>query len=125
MIDEFQDTSKLQWQNFKPLILDAEAAGHNNLIVGDVKQSIYRFRNSDWHLLNQVDNDNDFIEKQPALFTLSSLTSRTTPQSSLFFHLEQTRRSLTQIMLSKTHSLIFYAHTKHIHLPIVRAIPSK
>ena len=65
MIDEFQDTSKLQWQNFKPLILDAEAAGHNNLIVGDVKQSIYRFRNSDWHLLNQVDNDNDFIEKQP------------------------------------------------------------
>ena len=47
MIDEFQDTSKLQWQNFKPLILDTEAAGHDNLIVGDVKQSIYRFRNSD------------------------------------------------------------------------------
>ena len=65
MIDEFQDTSKLQWQNFKPLILDTEAEGYNNLIVGDVKQSIYRFRNSDWHLLNQVDNDNDFIAKQP------------------------------------------------------------
>ena len=65
MIDEFQDTSKLQWQNFKPLILDTEAAGHDNLIVGDVKQSIYRFRNSDWHLLNQVDNDKDFIAKQP------------------------------------------------------------
>lgn len=65
MIDEFQDTSKLQWQNFKPLILDSEAAGHDNLIVGDVKQSIYRFRNSDWHLLNQVDNDKDFIAKQP------------------------------------------------------------
>lgn len=65
MIDEFQDTSKLQWQNFKPLIIDAEAEGYNNLIVGDVKQSIYRFRNSDWHLLNQVDSDNDFIAKQP------------------------------------------------------------
>ena len=65
MIDEFQDTSKLQWQNFKPLILDTEASGYDNLIVGDVKQSIYRFRNSDWHLLNQVDNDKDFIAKQP------------------------------------------------------------
>ena len=57
MIDEFQDTSTLQWQNFKPLIEEAEAKEHDNMIVGDVKQSIYRFRNSDWHLLNQVQHD--------------------------------------------------------------------
>ena len=54
MIDEFQDTSALQWQNFAPLIHEAESNRHDNLVVGDVKQSIYRFRNSDWRLLKQV-----------------------------------------------------------------------
>lgn len=54
MIDEFQDTSAMQWQNFKPLITETDSRGNSNLIVGDVKQSIYRFRNSDWHLLNLV-----------------------------------------------------------------------
>lgn len=54
MIDEFQDTSALQWENFSPLIQETEGNQYDNLIVGDVKQSIYRFRNSDWHLLNAV-----------------------------------------------------------------------
>jgi ATP-dependent exoDNAse (exonuclease V) beta subunit len=54
MIDEFQDTSALQWENFSPLIHEAESNRHDNLVVGDVKQSIYRFRNSDWRLLKQV-----------------------------------------------------------------------
>lgn len=58
MIDEFQDTSRMQWDNFKPLIAESLASGHFNLIVGDVKQSIYRFRNSDWQLLEeQVEQD--------------------------------------------------------------------
>ena len=51
MLDEFQDTSGLQWHNFKPLVLNSLAEGNNNLIVGDVKQSIYRWRNSDWNIL--------------------------------------------------------------------------
>ncbi|MCQ2347074.1 MAG: UvrD-helicase domain-containing protein [Paludibacteraceae bacterium] len=54
MIDEFQDTSHLQWDNFFPLLQESEANGDDNLIVGDIKQSIYRFRNSDWHLLEQI-----------------------------------------------------------------------
>ena len=67
MIDEFQDTSALQWQNFKPLIGETESKGHNNLIVGDVKQSIYRFRNSDWHLLTQVDKEFQHTEFAPGM----------------------------------------------------------
>lgn len=51
LIDEFQDTSSLQWLNFKPLILNSLSAGYDNLLVGDIKQSIYRWRNSDWMLL--------------------------------------------------------------------------
>ena len=53
MIDEFQDTSTLQWKNFHPLISNSLAAGNFNLVVGDVKQSIYRWRNSDWKLLDE------------------------------------------------------------------------
>ena len=55
MIDEFQDTSRAQWQNFR-LLLD-ETMSHSvshNLIVGDVKQSIYRWRGGDWRLLQQI-----------------------------------------------------------------------
>ncbi|MFV0392525.1 MAG: UvrD-helicase domain-containing protein [Paludibacteraceae bacterium] len=58
MIDEFQDTSALQWNNFKPLIANSLAHDNTNMIVGDVKQSIYRWRNSDWKLLDkQIDDD--------------------------------------------------------------------
>lgn len=53
MIDEFQDTSAMQWSNFRPLIEESLAHNRQNLIVGDVKQSIYRFRNSDWKLLDE------------------------------------------------------------------------
>ncbi len=53
MMDEFQDTSVLQWKNFKPLLSNSMAAGQTNLVVGDVKQSIYRWRNSDWKLLDE------------------------------------------------------------------------
>lgn len=58
MIDEFQDTSSMQWQNFKPLVNESLGSGQFNLIVGDVKQSIYRWRNSDWGLLEtQISKD--------------------------------------------------------------------
>ena len=60
MIDEFQDTSELQWKNFIPLIKECIASGHTCLIVGDVKQSIYRWRNSDWAILNNINSDKNF-----------------------------------------------------------------
>lgn len=55
-IDEFQDTSKLQWECFKILLDEVIARGNYNLIVGDVKQSIYRWRNSDWNIMNNIEN---------------------------------------------------------------------
>jgi ATP-dependent exoDNAse (exonuclease V) beta subunit len=54
MIDEFQDTSRIQWQNFKTLLADILANKYFSLIVGDVKQSIYRWRNGDWRILNHI-----------------------------------------------------------------------
>lgn len=63
MIDEFQDTSGMQWHNFRPLIQESLAHNRKNLIVGDVKQSIYRFRNSDWKLLDEQVRL-DFSEKE-------------------------------------------------------------
>lgn len=45
LLDEFQDTSHLQWLNLVPLIHEAIGSNHRNLIVGDPKQSIYRFKN--------------------------------------------------------------------------------
>ncbi|HLO57665.1 MAG TPA: UvrD-helicase domain-containing protein [Bacteroidales bacterium] len=51
MIDEFQDTSEMQWLNFKPLISNSLSQNFQNLAVGDSKQSIYRWRNSNWDIL--------------------------------------------------------------------------
>ncbi|MDO4802110.1 MAG: 3'-5' exonuclease, partial [Prevotellaceae bacterium] len=54
MIDEFQDTSTIQWKNFKVLLNDCLDNGKHSLVVGDVKQSIYRWRSGDWNLLNNI-----------------------------------------------------------------------
>ena len=56
MIDEFQDTSIVQWRNFKVLLDEClSRSQQGSLIVGDVKQSIYRWRGSDWRLLNDIE----------------------------------------------------------------------
>jgi len=58
MIDEFQDTSALQYANFRPLISNSLSQDKFAMLVGDIKQSIYRWRNSDWGLLaDQVEKD--------------------------------------------------------------------
>lgn len=54
LIDEFQDTSQMQWRNLYPLVENGLAEGNDSLIIGDEKQSIYRFRNSDSTLLSET-----------------------------------------------------------------------
>lgn len=68
LIDEFQDTSGFQWQNFSPLVHNSLAEGNKNLLVGDVKQSIYRWRGGDWQLLQhkveeQIGNEYSYIKQ--------------------------------------------------------------
>lgn len=58
LIDEFQDTSTFQWKNFLPLLENSLSENNGSLIVGDVKQSIYRWRNGNMKLLlADVKND--------------------------------------------------------------------
>lgn len=58
LMDEFQDTSQLQWSVIRKLLEDVLAgAGHTLLIVGDIKQSIYRWRNGDWHIMDGLTNE--------------------------------------------------------------------
>lgn len=57
LIDEFQDTSFSQWSNIRPLMKESLAYDNDNLVIGDEKQCIYRFRNSDPSLLHNLHND--------------------------------------------------------------------
>jgi ATP-dependent exoDNAse (exonuclease V) beta subunit len=63
MIDEFQDTSRLQWRNFRSLLSEVIANNNFSLVVGDVKQSIYRWRNGDWSILNSIESLLDTVSK--------------------------------------------------------------
>lgn len=54
MLDEFQDTARIQYENIRPLLENTLSSGNDNLIVGDVKQSIYKFRHCDRHILGST-----------------------------------------------------------------------
>ncbi|MDR2653311.1 MAG: UvrD-helicase domain-containing protein [Prevotellaceae bacterium] len=72
MIDEFQDTSQLQWENFEPLLIECLSQGYSNLIVGDVKQAIYRWRNGNWQILNNIENNEKLRHFNPVVKTLGN-----------------------------------------------------
>ena len=77
MIDEFQDTSTVQWQNFRVLLLEAMShQGSENLIVGDVKQSIYRWRSGDWRLLNNIEQQFDEATIQTRMLRVNRRSCR-------------------------------------------------
>jgi ATP-dependent helicase/nuclease subunit A len=54
LIDEFQDTSRVQWDALKPLLEETLSKRGSLFVVGDTKQSIYAFRHADWHIMKQV-----------------------------------------------------------------------
>ena len=66
MIDEFQDTSLMQWKNLLPLIHESISNNNSSWLVGDPKQSIYRWRNGNVEIMlnlpklyDKTDNDSD------------------------------------------------------------------
>jgi len=73
LLDEFQDTSAMQWKNMLPLIDNSLANGNMNLIVGDGKQSIYRWRNADVEqfvnlpIINAKNKNNILLEREETL----------------------------------------------------------
>src|SRR5690606_38935509 len=68
-IDEFQDTSTLQWRNLNPLIENARAGSDTVMLVGDAKQSIYRFRGGNpeqmLQLIHDKEQENISVENLP------------------------------------------------------------
>ena len=71
MLDEFQDTSRLQWGNLRLLLWECLANNKDCLVVGDVKQSIYRWRNSDWNILNSK-MEEEFAVYHPEVIPMES-----------------------------------------------------
>ena len=87
MIDEFQDTSFKEWQNFLPLLHNAMAQSSDTsvLVVGDVKQSIYRWRGGDWRILGgEVESKLVDCEKVPLKNNWRSLPNIVEFNNSLF-----------------------------------------
>jgi ATP-dependent exoDNAse (exonuclease V) beta subunit len=60
LIDEFQDTSPIQWQNLSPLIENSLSQGGSLFAVGDTKQAIYGFRNADYTIMKGLEKTNQF-----------------------------------------------------------------
>lgn len=75
LMDEFQDTSRLQWNVIEKLLKDVLASeGHTLLIVGDIKQSIYRWRNGDWHIMDDLHQENCSLSRGRLNGRFTSLT---------------------------------------------------
>ncbi len=60
LIDEFQDTSPIQWRNLLPLIENSLSQGGSLFVVGDTKQAIYGFRDADYRIMRGVEAQNPF-----------------------------------------------------------------
>ncbi|MBM4137249.1 MAG: hypothetical protein FJ241_10530 [Nitrospira sp.] len=60
LIDEFQDTSPIQWRNLFPLLENSLSQGGSLFVVGDTKQAIYGFRDADYRIMKKCETENDF-----------------------------------------------------------------
>lgn len=60
LVDEFQDTTPIQWANMRLLIENAISSGGSLFVVGDTKQSIYAFNGADWEIMRELENPDAF-----------------------------------------------------------------
>ena len=122
LVDEFQDTSKLQFGNLLPLIENALSKGYLNLIVGDAKQAIYRFRGGDMDLLVAL-NQND-AEKLSTILTNDPFQEERV-QTLLAYadhkNLRANRRSFSEIT-AFNNDFFEFVTTLHEHNPLVKSV---
>ncbi|HRH63923.1 MAG TPA: UvrD-helicase domain-containing protein [Bacteroidia bacterium] len=110
LIDEFQDTSVLQWQNFIPLLENSLAINEFSMIVGDGKQAIYRWRGGEVEQFSMLPKFFD-SNKYPLLQEREAIFSRNFEEK----FLTHNRRSKSEIVAFNNH---FFAHTmQHSGLP--------
>ncbi|TLV03052.1 UvrD-helicase domain-containing protein [Dyadobacter luticola] len=123
LVDEFQDTSKLQFANLLPLIENALSGGFFNLVVGDAKQSIYRFRGGDMDLILQL--------AQSQVMQLATIfgddTFHTERLGSLdqylhVNHLKTNRRSFREITQFNNNFFAFVANELGNDYPLIREV---
>ncbi|MEZ5174071.1 MAG: UvrD-helicase domain-containing protein [Bacteroidia bacterium] len=109
LIDEFQDTSVLQWQNILPLIHDGLSSNFTSIIVGDPKQAIYRFRGGEVEQFTSL--------PQPYPETINEIQKERYSQLNSMYslkNLETNRRSTETIV---TFNNLFYRHLSDKYLP--------
>ena len=100
LIDEFQDTSTYQWENLKPLVTNALDQGNHVLLVGDVKQSIYRWRGGDLNLLLKKSKE-DLSNYQGLLQEKSLQQNRRSARSVVNFNNKFFRQASQALLLTK------------------------
>lgn len=105
-IDEFQDTSLMQWEDLKPLIVNALSENGNVTLFGDVKQSIYRFRNGDAELFYNLSDHNRLLGTPSENDLASFLQDATSYQ---FEPLKTNHRSLASVIDFNNSFFEYYA----------------
>ena len=123
LVDEFQDTSKLQFANLLPLIENALADGYFNLIVGDAKQSIYRFRGGDMDLILHL-AQNQVMQLVPVLgdniYNEERLWS--VDNHLEIDHLRTNRRSFREITTFNNQFFGFISETVGEEYPLIKGV---
>ncbi len=79
LIDEFQDTSPVQWQVIRPLIENALAEGGTFMLVGDIKQAIYGYRNADFRIMKALQESSHALPVEADVQTLQT-NRRSSPE---------------------------------------------
>ncbi len=104
-IDEFQDTSLMQWEDLKPMIINALSDGGDTTLFGDVKQSIYRFRNGDVDLFYRL-MDYDRLTKSATDQDVANLVHKDSFKTE---PLRVNRRSYSSIIQFNNNFFQYYA----------------
>lgn len=121
MIDEFQDTSRLQWKNFRALLIESLAKGGRNLIVGDVKQSIYRWRGGDWRILGDIERT---LTPPPVVHNLD--TNRRSASTIIHFNNEffqDAAKRLDEVSIEESRLLPYAFSFDHAYGDVVQQTP--